>query len=173
MKRVLIKTYKWEVADNFGRVQSFENRHRAEEYQQSVKRERRVINYIRPKGVTLVVSKNSRAWYANIPAFLGYDGVPYAQANKDRDRDFFMDLLDPIDSYRGITGDTVPVLKAAYRRITQSGETRLWNKKYGNSSCSLVLHPDSWTRGALWYNWDGKNFSTNDKKCKITNKDFK
>ncbi|MBR4590823.1 MAG: hypothetical protein IKO36_09235 [Bacteroidaceae bacterium] len=172
MKRIIIKKYQWEVTDNFGDTTTFDDKRLAEDYQKIIRQERRVINYIRPKGVTLVVSKDNNVFYRAIPAFLGYDGVPYAEAPKDKDREHFMDLMDPINYYGSISGDIITMLREAYRRISQSYETRLWNKKYGNKACCSILHPVNWTRGALWYNWDGEKFTTNDKKCKITTEDF-
>lgn len=175
MKRILIKTYKWQVTNNFGEITTFDNKRDAEKYQNVVKRERRVLNYIRPKGVTLVVSKDFGVFYRAVPAFLGCNGLPYAEAPKDKDREFFMCLADPFDHYHVISGDIVMMLKEAYRRMPQIEEDvpYVWSKRYGNRACGFILHPDNWGRGILWYNWDGENFSTNDKKCKITTKNFK
>ena len=174
MKVVKEVTKKYVVTDNFGHDSAFSDKTAALRYESVVRGERKVIKFIRPKGVTLVVSKDEDVYFKTVPAFLGFEGLPYAAANKDKNREHFMNMLDPINHYSPISGGIVSVLKKTYHRITNAtGTHRLWNKKYGNSSMVLELHPTLWSKGALWYNWDGKNFSTNDKKCKITNADFK
>jgi hypothetical protein len=174
MKVVKVVTKKYVVTDNFGHNSVFLDKTVALRYESIVRGERKVIKLIRPKGVTLVVSKNENVFFKVVPAILGFNGLPYAEANKDKNREHFMNTLDPINPYSSITGGIVSVLKQTYHRITNAtGTYNLWNKRYGNSSMDLALHPTYWSKGALWYNWDGENFSTNDKQCKITNADFK
>lgn len=173
MKVVKVVTKKYVVTDNFGHDSVFSDKTVALRYERVVRGERKVIKLIRPKGVTLVVSKDEDVFLKTVPAILGFNGLPYAKADKTKNCEHFMNTLDPINHYSSISGGIVKVLKETYHRITNAtGTYRLWNKKYGNSSMVFSLHPTHWSKGALWYNWDGEKFSTNDKKCKITNADF-
>lgn len=160
-----IVTYKYVVVDNFGEECVFDKEQDALKYQQVIDKEREIIGYIKPKGVTLVVSTDMHVWFKTQPAFVALDGVPFAQCDKEKRCEHFYGL-NPFDQYRGIHGGIVDVLKQVFEY------TGKWETTYGNKQCSYILHPYHWKEGVLWYNWDGENFTTNDKECKITNNDF-
>ena len=181
MKKVKHTYYTYEVRDNYGNTNEYNEKSMATKMERIYAKERKVLSYIKPKGVTLVVSKD-KSHYANVmPAFLGWNGVPLCRCDKDKGYEYYHSQFLFADEGRSIFGNTLEVIKDAYEFASKycnysfdrwRGAYRdRWDAKYGNNAA--VSHVSAWTKGILWYNWDGKNFTTNDKKCKLTSEDFK
>ena len=171
MKVITHVVKEYEVTDNFGETHIFKTEAEAILLEDIYEREKKVINYLRPRGITIVVNKNPNIFYQVFPAFVGYNGVPYAELSYEKEREHFMLCLDPIDHIYAFGGNLLQMLKECYRRIPNIPEGKRWNLKYG---CNIthMLHPDHWEGIIYWYNWDGCQFTTNDPSCKITTEDF-
>lgn len=175
-------TYTYEVLDNYGKVRSFDNLADATQYSDYVVKERKVLDYIKPKGVTLVVSEDYDVFYKVLPAFIGFNGVPFCDVMKDKQRDHYMNLCNSVERYSSIYGNLLDILKRAYKVTDENCRSSFdtwdgayhyyWDVKYGDSCCAHYCHPDHWTKNVLWYNWDGKTFTTNDPKCELKTEDF-
>lgn len=175
-----IISYEYQVVDNYGISHTFSNKADADIYLSSCKREQKILNYLKPKGVTLVVSKNPNVYYKCVAAFIGYNGVPFCSVYKSKDRHLYYNGINSIeDHFSSIHGDLAEVLKKAYALLNGRGAIDrydgayhyYWNPAVGNDYC-VEPEPEHWKNGVYWYNWDGKEFTTNDKKCKLTTKDF-
>ena len=173
-------TYTYEVEDNFGWVQSFNTEGEAQTFAHHVEEEKKVLNYLRPKGVTLVVSKDKNVFCKCIPAFIGFNGAVFCEAPKDKDRDFYHNLNNSVQRTSDIYGNMVTVMKKVFTLLYGLGKFDTYNGAYhyywdpaiGNRTCQHICHPDHWMKGAYWYNWDGNTFTTNDPNCKITDMNF-
>lgn len=182
VEKVKHVTYTYEVLDNYGTKRIFSSLAEATEYSDYVVKERKVLDYIKPKGITLVVSEDYNVFYKVLPAFIGYNGVPFCEVMKDKHRDCYMNLSNSVERYSSIYGNLLNILKRAYK-VTEAicissfdkwdgAYHYYWNTKYGSSSCTHCCHPNHWTKNVLWYNWDGKEFTTNDPKCELKTEDF-
>lgn len=180
-KRVRTKkiiTTHYLVDDNYGATKEFNSKTDAAAYLEFVKAERKVLSYIKPHGVTLVLAKR-QCYFRCIAAFIGVHGVPFCDANKSVERDHFYNGINSIeDHFSSIHGNLVTVLKRAYALVNNRSSFDRWDGAYhyhwdaavGNKHCfDLGGH---WSDGAYWYNWDGSKFTTNDHKCKLTDADF-
>lgn len=182
IKTVRTIVYTYEVEDNYGNISGFDDKKKALDYLKYVKAERKVLDLIKPSGVTLIVSKDKNVFYKCIPAFIGFCGVPFCEANKDKEREFYYNGINSVERYSSIYGNLIKVLKQSFKLMHEKcmssydyhdGAYRYhWDTIHGNSACAFICHPNHWTKGALWYHWDGKEFSTNDRKCKITKQDL-
>jgi hypothetical protein len=182
IKKTKHVTYTYDVLDNYGRISSFNSLTGATKYSDYVVKERKVLDYIKPRGVTLVVNEGYKGFYKVLPAFIGFNGVPFCDIMKDRQIDHYMNLENSVERYSSIRGNLPDVLKRAYKVADENckssfdrwdgGYHYYWDIKYGNSECLCDCHPKHWTKNVLWYNWDGKEFTTNDPNCKLTTKDF-
>lgn len=162
-----IVTYEYVVTDAFGKENVFERKAEAIDFEKHVKAMRKVIGYIRPNGVTLVVSRDEDVFYKSVPAFIGIDGKPFMECTKDKRREHFRGNV-PHTWHCDVYGNIVEVLKQAFERASYW----IWETEYGETQCGYILNEYHWQEGALWYNWDGEQFTTNDPDCKITTKDF-
>lgn len=182
IKKIKHVTYTYEVLDNYGKINSFNSLTEATQYSDYVAKERKVLDYIKPKGVTLVVSEDYDALYSVLSAFIGFNGVPFCDVMKDKHRDHYMNINNPVERSSSIYGNLLDILKKAYIVTNKNCRSSFdrwdgayhycWDIKYGNSCCAECCHPEYWTKNVLWYNWDGKEFTTNDFNCKLTTKDF-
>lgn len=175
-----IVTYQYQVVDNYNHMHKFNYKADAELFLDFCKKERKIINYIKPTGVTLVVSKNPNVYVHVVAAFIGYNGVPFCEASKDKKREFFINPSNSIeDHFSHIYGNIVDVIKKSYDMLNgretfdkhDGAYHYYWNTEVGNEFC-FPIEDEHWKNGVFWYNWDGKNFITNDKTCKLTNNDF-
>ena len=182
IKRIKHVTYTYEVLDNYGKVNHFDSLTEATRYSDYVAKERNVLNYIKSKGVTLVVSEDYNVFYEVLPAFIGFNGVPFCDVRKDKHRDHYMNLSNSVERSSSIYGNLLEILKRAYKLTDEKCRSSFdrwdgayhyyWDVKYGYSCCAYYCHPSHWTKNVLWYNWNGKKFTTNDPDCKLTTKDF-
>lgn len=171
----------YSVLDNYGKTLEFDSKEAAQDCEDYINKEKVVLDNIRKTGVTLVVSKDHDVFYKCIPAFIGFHGVPFCEARKDKDRDFYMASCGHIDSIGVKGGNLIRVLLDFYNIMCTRCNTSFdyhdgsyhfrWDNTYGHK-CSFMCHPDHWMKGAYWYNWDGENFTTNDPSCKLSAKDF-
>lgn len=181
MKEIKHVYYAYQVTDNFGNEKEYENAAAARNMERHYAKERKILNYVKPKGITLVLSKDAEYYAKCIPAFIGYNGVPLCQCNKDKERDFYMSQFLFADDGRSFFGNLFKVIKESYEFASKCcnysfdrwrGAYRdRWDAMYGNDAA--MGHINGWTKGVLWYHWDGNTFTTNDKKCKLTSEDFK
>lgn len=179
LKKVKVVTYYYEVTNSYGVKSSCENIEEAKELLKFANKEKKVLDLIKPKGVTLVLSKHQYYYYKVIPAFIGFNGVPFCEANKDKGKEYFYNGINSIeDHFSRIYGNLPTVLARAYKLLDgresfdrwDGAYHYYWNTQVGNTHC--IATPVAWKYGALWYNWDGENFTTNDKDCKVTNEDI-
>lgn len=181
MKKIKHISYTYVVRDNYGNDIELPTLRDAEVVEEIIKEERKVLDLIKPTGVTLILSKLTDYYPGYvIPAFIGWNGVPFCECNKDKDRDFFHNLNNTIENTSSIHGNLLNTLKSAYKLLDLKGRNSYdywsgayhyhWDIAYGNEN--VVEHYIAWCKGALWYHWNGKTFTTNDPKCKLTSKDF-
>lgn len=175
-------SYTYEVTDFFGRRGVFDNKKEAEYHLGIATMEENIINkYVKPHGVTLVVCNNSGIYYKTYPAFIGYNGVPFCDANRAKNREFFWNGINSVqDHMSSIHGNVCEVLKKAYDLLHNVGcfdridgaYHYYWNPAVGNPCCFPV--GDYWLEETvLWYNWDGEHFTTNDPDCELSDNSFK
>lgn len=177
---VVVTNY-YMVTDCYNYTRRFKRYEEALEYLKYQKEEQKVINIIKPKGVTLVISRNPNVFYKVYAGFLGYNGVPFCDCNKDKDRAYFYNLHNTIERYSNICGSLITVLKKTYALLKdlktfdkQDGAYHYsWDTEVGNSYCIGPCALESVWGNHYWYNWDGENFTTNDPDCLVTSKDFK
>lgn len=184
MKKIKTIVITYEVIDNYGNKREFETLAEARKFEKYVKKERKVLDYFKPKGVTLIVSKDLDVFYNVINGAIGFNGVPFCSVLKRKNVvDSYYNLSNPVEKrMSSIHGSLIAVLKRAYVLMNtkclssfdylEGAYHYRWNTTVGNSACVYELHPDNWKKGAYWYNWDGKQFTTNDPKCKITSEDL-
>lgn len=182
IKKIEHVIHTYEVLDNYGKTYSFNSLAEATQYSDYVVKERKVLDYIKPKGVTLVVSEDYSVFHKVLPAFIGFNGVPFCDVMKDKHRDHYMNLNNSVERNSSIYGNLLDILKKAYVVTNKYCKSSFdiwngachyhWDIKYGDSCCAYYCHPNHWTKNVLWYNWDGKEFTTNDINCKLTTKDF-
>lgn len=182
MKKIKHVYYTYKVTDNFGNTKEYDTAAAARNMEHHYAKERKMIlNYIRPKGITLVLSKDTEHYVKCIPAFIGYNGVPLCECNKDKNRDFYMSQFLFADDGRSFFGNLFKVIKESYEFASEYCNYSFdhwrgayhdrWDAKYGNNAA--IGHISGWSKGVLWYHWDGDTFTTNDKKCKLTSENFK
>ena len=129
---------------------------------------------------TWLVSKDENVFYECIPAFIGFNGVVFCEAPKAKDKDYYHNLHNSVQRTSDIYGNMVTVMKKVFALLYGLGKFDrhngashyYWDPAVGNRTCQHICHPDHWSKGAYWYNWDGKHFTTNDNKCKVADKDF-
>lgn len=181
MKKIKHVYYTYQTIDNFGNKHEYEKKSEATRMKKHYAAEKKILDFVKSKGVTLILSKNTEFYVKCIPAFIGYNGVPLCRCDKYKDRDFYMSQFLFADDGRTFFGNLRTVLKESFefgnKYLHQSfdrwrGAYRdRWDKVYGNDAA--VPHISAWTKGVLWYHWDGGTFTTNDKKCKLVSEDFK
>lgn len=177
-----IVSYKYEVTDFFGFKQTFNDKKDADRVYAHVKLEEDIIKkYVKSRGVTLVVCMNSGVFYKVYPAFIGYNGVPFCDCNRDKTGDHFYNSINSIqDQFSRIHGNLCEVLQKAYELLHGTGSFDRWDGAYhyhwniatGNPYCFPVNECWMEEKDVLWYHWDGKHFSTNDKTCTLTDLSF-
>ena len=178
--KVVVENY-YEVIDCYNYTRCFDDYKRAVEYFNYVKAEQKVISYLKPKGATLVVSKNPNVFYKCYPGFIGFNGVPFCDCTKDKGRPYFYNGLNSVERYSHIHGSVIEVLQKTYKLLdgVRSFDRRdgayhyHWNTEVGNSSCIMPTSSATVWENHYWYNWDGENFTTNDLDCLVTSRDFK
>jgi hypothetical protein len=183
MKKIKTIVITYEVTDNYGNKREFDTFAEAQKFERYVKEERKVLDYFKPKGVTLIVSKDLDVFYNVAAGAIGFNGVPFCSVLKPKNTDSYYNSSNPVEKLiSSIHGPLIAVLKRAYvlmnTKCLSSFDYRegsyhyRWNTAVGNPACTHELHPNYWKKGAYWYNWDGKQFTTNDPKCKITSEDL-
>lgn len=177
---VVVTNY-YTVTDCYNQEHRFDSYSKAVDFFEYTKKERKVLNLIKPKGVTLVVSNNPSVFYKVYPGFLGYNGVPFCECTKEKDRPYFYNLINSVERYSSIYGSLINVLKKTYNLLhkVETFDRRdgayhyQWNTEVGNTYCIAPSASDVVWNNHYWYNWDGENFTTNDPDCLVTSSDFK
>ena len=180
MKEIKTVILSYEVEDNYGHTHTFKSVEEASAYEHFVQEERKILNYIKPKGVTLVISQDSSVYYKVIPGFIGYNGVPFCDALKNKGRESYYNGINTVERYSSIRGSLIQILSRAYKvcsskcfhtfNVWDGAYHYHWDSAYGIETGET--QPNLWRKGALWYNWDGEHFTTNDLNCKITAQDL-
>lgn len=181
IRKVQHISYTYEVTDAYGHTYSFNNKNEAESYAKYVALQKTIIQmYIKPRGVTLVLCKNPNVFYKVYPCFIGWNGVPFCSVLADKERNHYMNLDNTIERISQLYGDLHEIIQKAYGLLSVSGNKTFdrwngachysWNHVTGNDFCFYA--DEYWLKDVLWYNWDGKHFSTNDKTCTLTDLSF-
>lgn len=173
-------SYTYEVTDAYDHVKTFDTKEEAWLFAQQVDLEKTIIEYIKPKGVTLVLCKNPNVFYKVYPCFIGWNGVPFCDVLADKERGHFMNLDNSIERLSSLNGDLCEIIQKAYKLFSTYGTKTFdyrdgachysWHHTTGNEFCFDV--DEYWLKDVFWYNWDGKQFTTNDPNCKLSNNDF-
>ena len=177
---VVVTNY-YTVTDCYNFTHRFEYYKEAIRFLENQREERKVISMLKPKGATLILSKDRYVYYGVIPAFIGFNGVPFCDCTKDKDRPYFYNGINSVERYSHIYGSVIEVLQKTYKLLDgvrsfdrwDGAYHYHWNTEVGNSSCIMPSANASVWDNHYWYNWDGKNFTTNDPDCLITSRDLK
>lgn len=176
---VEVITHLYKVTDVYGYTTSFESKEEATHYLERQITEKEALSHLKPKGVTLVVSKRPQTYYRVIAGYVGYNGVPFCKCEKEKDREHFMALSNTIERCSTIHGNIPEILGKVFNLLHGRSYFDRWDGAYhfhwnpaiGNPHCA-GYDLSAWEKGALWYNWDGDKFTTNDPTCQYTDKDI-
>jgi hypothetical protein len=177
---VVVTNY-YMVTDCYNYTRRFEHYKEAVRFLKNQREEQKVISMLKPKGATLILSNNRYVYYGVIPAFIGFNGVPFCECNKDKTRPLFYNHNNTIERYSTVYGSLIDVLKRVYELLDGVQSFDRWDGAYhyswdtevGNSHCIYPATLGSIWNDSYWYNWDGENFTTNDPDCLVTSSDFK